>query len=136
MLSPSAIQRADDFVGIAMPMVPLSCACAAPASVANPSATAAATVLTFSIGFLLLATFILARSLGQHSIFGWASTRDVSSRDIAERQRRAERDAGAGVVPAHDAGHVVARGIEARDRLAAAIERARVLVGFDAGIGA
>ena len=40
------------------------------------------------------------------------------ARDIAERQRGAERDAGAGIVAAHDARHVVAGGIEARDRLA------------------
>src|ERR1700712_2770181 len=58
------------------------------------------------------------------------STCDMPARDIAERQRRAERDACAGIVAAHDAGHVVARGIEARDRLAVAIERARVLVGL------
>ena len=58
------------------------------------------------------------------------------ARDIAERQRRAERDAGAGIVAAHDARHVVAGGIEARDRLAVGIERARMLVGLDAGIGA
>ena len=39
--------------------------------------------------------------------------RDVLAGDVAERQRRAERDAGAGIIAAHDARHVVAGGIEA-----------------------
>ena len=50
--------------------------------------------------------------------------------DIPKRQRRAERNAGAGVVAAHDAGHVVADGVEARDRLAVGVQRAGVLVGL------
>src|SRR5579863_2899760 len=45
MLSPSAIQRADDLVGIEMPMVPLSSACAAPAHANTPNATAVASAL-------------------------------------------------------------------------------------------
>ena len=44
--------------------------------------------------------------------------------DISERQRRAERDAGAGIVAAHDARHVVARGIEPCDHAAIGVQRA------------
>src|ERR1700754_550130 len=50
MLSPSAIQRAEDLVGIAMPTVPLSCAAAVPA-ITTPKAAKANIVLknfTFS----------------------------------------------------------------------------------------
>ena len=62
--------------------------------------------------------------------------RNMLPRDIPERQRGPQRDAGAGIVAAHDARHVVAGGIEARDRLAVLVERAGVFVGPDAGIGA
>ena len=57
-------------------------------------------------------------------------------RNIPARQRGTERDAGAGIVAAHDARHIVAGGIEAGDRLAVFVQRAGVLVGPDAGIGA
>src|SRR5437868_1148797 len=56
--------------------------------------------------------------------------------DIAEGQGRAERDAGAGIVAAHDACHVVADGIKPGDRAVSRVERAGMLVGLDAGIGA
>src|SRR3954469_7902698 len=62
--------------------------------------------------------------------------RNMLSRNIPERQRGAEGDAGAGIVAAHDARHVVAGGIKAGDRLAVLVQRAGVFVGFDAGIGA
>jgi hypothetical protein len=42
----------------------------------------------------------------------------------------------AGDVLAHDARHVVAGGVEACDRAAVGIQRTRVLVGLDAGVGA
>ena len=45
MLSPSAIQRAEDFVGMAMPTVPLSSACGEAANAERAIATAAASVL-------------------------------------------------------------------------------------------
>src|SRR5829696_8401267 len=45
MLLPSSIQRADDFVGIATPTVPLSCACAAPSRPKAPRAAAANVVV-------------------------------------------------------------------------------------------
>ena len=62
--------------------------------------------------------------------------RHMFARDISESQRGSERDAGAGIVAAHDSRHVVVNCIEARDRLAVGIECAGVLVGPDAGIGA
>ncbi len=47
MLSPSAIQRADDLVGIAMPIVPLSSALAAPSNPNTLNASVAANVANF-----------------------------------------------------------------------------------------
>src|SRR6266545_1201123 len=67
---------------------------------------------------------------------GRCLARDMLPRDIPERQRGSERDAGAGIVAAHDARHVVAGGIEARDRLTVLVQRTGVFVGPDAGIGA
>src|SRR5882757_11296291 len=66
----------------------------------------------------------------------WIAPRDVPARDVAEGQRGPERDAGAGIVTAHDAGHVVAGGIEPVDRVTIGVKRARVCVGLDSGIGA
>src|SRR5882672_11103006 len=45
MLAPSEIQRADDLVGIAMPIVPLSWALTGTARASRPSASAASAVL-------------------------------------------------------------------------------------------
>src|ERR1700731_5120883 len=50
MLSPSAIQRAEDFVGMAMPMVPLSCATACRDNDIRPIANAVKPSLN---GFIL-----------------------------------------------------------------------------------
>ena len=63
-------------------------------------------------------------------------SRDMLARDVAERQRRPERDAGAGIIAAHDAGHVVAGGIEACDWLSVFVQCTRVLVGLDARVSA
>src|ERR1700730_18048210 len=52
MLSPSAIQRAEDLVGIAIPIVPLSWAWAEPARAVRPSAAATAKILNCTIFFL------------------------------------------------------------------------------------
>src|SRR6267142_3412143 len=62
--------------------------------------------------------------------------RDMSACDVAECQRRPERDAGAGIVASHDARHVVAGGIEPFDRTIIGVECAGVLVGLDAAIDA
>src|SRR5262249_14462482 len=62
--------------------------------------------------------------------------RKMLAGDIAKGERRSERDAGAGIIAAHDARHVVAGGIEALDHLASRIERPRIRVGLDPGIGA
>ena len=62
-------------------------------------------------------------------------SRDMLARDVAERQRRPQCDAGAGIIAAHDARHVVAGGIEACDRLAMLIKCARMFVGPDACMG-
>ena len=56
--------------------------------------------------------------------------------DIAERQRGSQRDAGAGIVAAHDARHVVAGGVEPSIALAIGIQRAGIGIGLDPGIGA
>src|SRR6476646_3067790 len=55
--------------------------------------------------------------------------RHMPACDVAERQRRAEGDAGAGIVAAHDARHVVAHRIEPGDHVAIGGERAGVSVG-------
>src|SRR5258708_3769530 len=62
MLSPSAIQRAEDLVGIAIPIVPLSSACAAPAKAIRPNPTATAKIPECSIFFLPGRTRILVRA--------------------------------------------------------------------------
>jgi hypothetical protein len=62
--------------------------------------------------------------------------RELQARHVAEGQRRAERDARAGVVAAHDAGRVVAHGIQALDGLAVGVEHAGLLVGDETGEGA
>src|SRR5689334_745778 len=62
--------------------------------------------------------------------------RQMLSGDVTEGERRAERDTGARIVAAHDARHVVARGIKPGDDFPLGIERTGVLVGLDAGIGA
>src|SRR5207302_9598426 len=67
---------------------------------------------------------------------GWMLSGNMLARDIAERQRRAERDAGAGIVAAHDARHIVADRIEARDRLSGRVQCAGAGVGPDAGVSA
>src|SRR4051794_13064511 len=61
---------------------------------------------------------------------------EMTAGNVAEGQRRPKRNAGAGIIAAHDAGHVVAGGIEPRNDPAFGIQRPRVLVGDDAGIGA
>ena len=66
----------------------------------------------------------------------WFRFRQMPAGDIAEGQRGPERDAGARIVPAHDARHVVAGGVKPVNGAAVGIERAGMLVGPDAGIGA
>jgi hypothetical protein len=55
------------------------------------------------------------------------------SGDIAEGQRRPEGDARTRIIAAHDAHHVVARGVEAANDAAISVERTRMRVGLDAG---
>jgi hypothetical protein len=56
--------------------------------------------------------------------------------DVAEGDGRPQRDAGAGVVAAHDAGGVVAHRVQAGDGPVVGAQHARVLVGGQAGEGA
>jgi len=58
------------------------------------------------------------------------------SGDIAEGQRRPQGDARTRTIAAHDARHVVARGVEAANDAAISVERTRMRVGLDAGAGA
>jgi hypothetical protein len=64
----------------------------------------------------------------------WIAARDMAARDIAEGECGLERDASAGIVAAHDAGHIVTGGIEPFDRMTIGVKGACVLVGPDAGI--
>jgi hypothetical protein len=62
MLSPSAIQRADDFVGMEMPIVPLSAAKAWGANDIRPNVNAVRAILNnfiFSMGDLHSRNFTL-----------------------------------------------------------------------------
>src|SRR5690349_5019085 len=69
MLLPSSIQRADDFVGMATPTVPLSCAWAAPMRPKAPRATAAiAVVNVFKVVLPLVHAQALVAGLAQSGI--------------------------------------------------------------------
>ena len=59
-----------------------------------------------------------------------ARFRDRHRGAIGEHHAAAERDAGAGIIAAHDRGHVVAAGVEPRDRRAACRQHAAVGVGL------
>src|SRR6186713_2535114 len=61
---------------------------------------------------------------------------EMTPGNVAEGQRRPKRDAGTGIIAAHDARHVVAGGIKPGNHPALRVQRPRILVGDDAGIGA
>src|SRR4051812_37424559 len=60
----------------------------------------------------------------------------MAAGDVAERHDRTQRDAGARVVAAHDAGAVIADGIKTRDWVSAGIEHAADGIGGEAIEGA
>src|SRR5206468_7766218 len=55
------------------------------------------------------------RSFQLETFLGRSLSRYMLPRDIAERQRRSERDTGTGIVAAHDGRHVVAGGIRSEE---------------------
>src|SRR3954463_10919257 len=77
---------------------------------------------------------LLARGLRRVALGGTVG--EMTAGNVAEGQRRPKRDAGAGIIAAHDARHVVTGGIEPRNDPSFCIQRPRILVGDDAGIGA
>ena len=62
--------------------------------------------------------------------------RQMTASDVAECHGGAERDAAAGIIAAHDARHVVAGGIEARDDLPVLIDDPCIRIGPEPGEGA
>ncbi len=60
----------------------------------------------------------------------------MTSGDVAECQRRSERNAGPRIVTIHDRSHVVATGIETGDRHAIRVQDSRIHVGSKADSGA
>src|SRR5262245_30247294 len=83
-----------------------------------------------------LSLFMRLLACGLRRVAPGGAVGEMTAGNVAEGQRRPKRDAGAGIIAAHDARHVVAGGIEPGNHPSLRIERACVLVGDDAGIGA